>query len=147
MAKIILINGPNLNLLGLREPETYGYASLKEVEGECRALASTFGHTLISFQSNHEGEIIDTIHQARGEAKAMIINAGAYSHSSIAIMDALNAFEGLVIEVHISNLYKREEFRHHSHIATRADGVIVGCGVHGYQLAVRHIDTLLKKPS
>ena len=101
------------------------------------------GHQVILLQSNHEGQLIDWIHDARSKAAGIVINAGAFSHTSIAIMDALNTFEGPVIEVHISNVHKRESFRHHSYISLRADGIIVGCGVLGYSLAVQRIAALL----
>jgi 3-dehydroquinate dehydratase II len=123
---IYILNGPNLNLLGKRQPEIYGRQTLVDVETELRKQASEAGLTVDCFQSNHEGELVDRIQQARDKAAAIIINAGAFTHSSIAILDALNAFDGPVIEVHISNIHKRESFRHHSYISLRADGVIVG---------------------
>lgn len=144
MAKTIhILNGPNLNLLGKRQPEIYGADTLADVEANCAALAGELGLETALFQSNHEGEIVDQIHRAREEAAGIVINAGAYTHTSVAILDALNTFEGPVIEVHISNIHAREAFRHHSYISARADGVIVGCGVEGYTLALRRLATLL----
>jgi 3-dehydroquinate dehydratase II len=145
MAKpIYILNGPNLNLLGQRQPEVYGRDTLDDVAEACGALADDLGLTVKCLQSNHEGALVDWIHEARTKAAGIIINPGAYSHTSIAILDALNAFDGPVIEVHISNIHKREAFRHHSFVSARADGVIAGCGTEGYQLAVRRIATVLK---
>jgi 3-dehydroquinate dehydratase II len=145
MAKpIYILNGPNLNLLGQRQPEVYGRDTLEDVAEACGALADDLGHTVKCLQSNHEGALVDWIHEARSKAAGIIINPGAYSHTSIAILDALHAYDGPVIEVHISNIHKREAFRHHSHISARADGVIVGCGTEGYQLALRRIAGLLR---
>jgi 3-dehydroquinate dehydratase-2 len=144
MAKdILVLNGPNLNMLGLRQPEVYGSATLADVEKQCGALAETLGVALRFAQSNSEAELIGWIHDARKTAAAIIINPGAYSHTSIAILDALNTYEGPVLEVHISNIHKRETFRHHSYVSLRADGVIAGCGVEGYQLALRRVVSLL----
>ena len=145
MSKLItFLNGPNLNLLGKRQPEIYGYATLKDVERDCSQLAGKLGLSTRCQQSNHEGQLIDWIHDAREDSAAIVINPGAYSHTSIGILDALNTFEGPVIEVHVSNIHKRESFRHHSYVSLRADGVIAGCGVQGYQLAVHRIGSLLK---
>jgi 3-dehydroquinate dehydratase II len=144
MAKdILVLNGPNLNMLGLRQPEVYGSATLADVESQCRALAKDLKVSLRFAQSNSEAELIGWIHDARKTASAIIINPGAFSHTSIAILDALNTFEGPVLEVHISNIHKRESFRHHSYVSHRADGVIAGCGVEGYQLALRRVVSLL----
>jgi 3-dehydroquinate dehydratase-2 len=144
MAKpVFVLNGPNLNLLGQRQPEIYGRETLADVENDCHAAATALGLTVRVLQSNAEHDLIDWIHEARGEASAIVINAGAYTHTSVAIYDALNAFEGPVIEVHISNVHKRESFRHHSYISLRADGVIVGCGTQGYELALRRVAALV----
>ncbi|OWU86079.1 3-dehydroquinate dehydratase [Oceanicola sp. 22II-s10i] len=140
---ILILNGPNLNLLGQRQPDIYGSETLADIEADCRRLAETFGYTIAALQSNHEGELVDWIHDARGKTAGIVINPGAYSHTSVAILDALNAYESPVIEVHISNVHKRESFRHHSYVSQRADGIIVGCGTNGYQLAVRHLATIL----
>ena len=145
MPKLVtLLNGPNLNLLGLRQPEIYGRETLDDVAAKVSDLAEELGLGLKALQSNHEGQLVDWIHAARGTSAAIIINPGAYSHTSIAILDALNAYEGVVLEVHISNIHKREAFRHHSYVSARADGVIAGCGTEGYLLALRRIATLLK---
>lgn len=138
-----ILNGPNLNLLGQRQPEIYGRETLADVEAACTTLGRTLGLVVRLMQSNHEGVIVDQIHAARHEAAAIIINPGALTHTSVAILDALNAFEGPVFEVHISNVHKRESFRHHSYVSLRADGVIAGLGTEGYQAALRRIATLL----
>ena len=143
MPKLVyILNGPNLNLLGKRQPDIYGHETLADVERDCAVLAAELGVKIRFLQSNTEGQIIDWIHQAREEAAGIVINPAAYTHSSIAILDALNAFDGPVIEVHISNVHKREAFRHHSYVSLRADGVIAGCGTEGYRLALRRIVTL-----
>ena len=139
---IYVLNGPNLNLLGQRQPEVYGRETLADVVAKCEALARDLGVAVRCLQSNHEGQLVDWVQEARGAAAGVIINAGAYTHTSVAILDALNAFEGPVIEVHISNIHKREAFRHHSYISARADGVIVGCGTEGYLLALRRVVSL-----
>ena len=140
---IYVLNGPNLNLLGLRQPEIYGRETLADVDKALAALASELGAVVHCAQSNHEGVLVDWIHAARNEAAGIIINPGAYSHTSIAILDALNTFQGPVLEVHISNIHKREAFRHHSHVSTRAEGVIAGFGTEGYSLALRRMVSLL----
>jgi 3-dehydroquinate dehydratase-2 len=143
MPSLLLLNGPNLNLLGQRQPEIYGRDTLADVEARCRDIAAKHGLSLTALQSNHEGALLDAVQGARGAQDGIIINPGAYSHTSIALLDALNAFEGKVIEVHISNIHKREAFRHHSYVSLRADGVIAGCGVQGYELAVLRLAALL----
>lgn len=145
MSKLVtLLNGPNLNLLGLRQPEIYGHETLDDVAAKVSDLAEELGLRVKALQSNHEGQLVDWIQEARGSSAAIIINPGAYSHTSVAILDALNAYEGVVMEVHISNIHKREAFRHHSYVSARADGVIAGCGTDGYLLALRRIASLLK---
>ena len=139
---ITLLNGPNLNLLGQRQPEIYGAETLTDVEKACAGLAKELGFQLDAKQSNHEGQLVDWIQGARGTSGAIVINPGAYSHTSVAILDALNAFDGLVMEVHISNIHKREAFRHHSYVSGRADAVIAGCGTDGYLFAIRRIAAL-----
>lgn len=138
-----VLNGPNLNLLGKREPAIYGSETLADVEASCATLAGELGLELRFFQSNHEGDIVDTIQDAREGAAGIVINPGAYTHTSVAILDALSAFDGPVIEVHISNIHKREAFRHHSYISARADGVVAGFGTEGYMAALRRMATLL----
>ena len=142
MPKILILNGPNLNLLGQRQPEIYGRETLDDVARDCAALGAELGVETDLRQSNHEGELVDWIHEARHSAQGIIINAGAYTHTSVAILDALNAFDGPVIELHISNVHRREAFRHHSYISGRADGVMAGFGTEGYQLALRRMATL-----
>ena len=141
-ATAFIINGPNLNLLGRRQPEIYGHETIEDIAETCAALGTELGVAIKAMQSNHEGQIIDWIHTARTDAQAIIINPGAFTHTSIAILDALNAFDGLVFEVHISQVHKREAFRHHSYVSKRADGVIAGFGTEGYAMAVRRIATL-----
>ena len=143
MKPIYILNGPNLNLLGQRQPEIYGAETLDDVAAACETLASELGFPVHFRQSNHEGQLVDWIHEARLSGSAIVINPGAYSHTSIAILDALNTFEGPVIEVHISNIHQREDFRHHSYVSHRAEGVIAGCGTQGYQLALRRVAALL----
>ena len=143
MPKILILNGPNLNLLGQRQPEIYGRETLDDVCAACARLGAELGLEVEAYQSNHEGDLVDRIQAARGAAQGIVINPGAYSHTSVAILDALNAFEGPVIEVHISNIHKREAFRHHSYVSQRADGVIAGLGTEGYQAALRWLAMLL----
>lgn len=144
MSRVVMIlNGPNLNLLGQREPQIYGHETLADIEASCAALAGELGLATDARQSNREGELVDWIHEARHSAQAIVINPGAYSHTSVAILDALTAFEGPVIEVHLSNIHKREAFRHHSYVSARADGVLAGFGAEGYLLAIRRLGTLL----
>lgn len=144
MAKpIFILNGPNLNLLGLRQPEIYGRQTLEDVAEACGALAEELGLAIRFQQSNHEGQLVDWIQEARAAAAGVVINPGAYTHTSVAILDALNAFDGPVIEVHISNIHKREAFRHHSYVSLRAEGVIAGFGTEGYLLALRRMKTLV----
>ena len=145
MKPIFVLNGPNLNLLGLRQPEIYGRETLADVEASLAALAGDLGLAVDCRQSNHEGQLVDWIHEARAAAAGIIINPGAYSHTSVAILDALNAFEGVVLEVHISNIHKREAFRHHSFVSGRAEGVIAGFGVEGYLMALRRMASVLKR--
>ncbi|HVL20336.1 MAG TPA: type II 3-dehydroquinate dehydratase [Amaricoccus sp.] len=139
---VYVLNGPNLNLLGKRQPQIYGHETLADVERDCTALAGELGLELRFLQSNWEGQIIDWVHEAREGAIGIVINPGAFTHTSVAILDALNAFEGTVVEVHISNVHKRESFRHHSYISLRADAIIVGCGTQGYQLGLRRVAAL-----
>lgn len=140
---IFILNGPNLNLLGQRQPEVYGADTLADVEQSCTALAGELGLRADFRQSNHEGQIVDWIQEGRNKAAGIVINPAALTHYSIAVLDALNAYDGPVIEVHISQVHKREEFRHKSFVSLRADAVMAGFGVHGYQLALRHMARLL----
>jgi len=141
---IYILNGPNLNLLGRREPHIYGHETLADVEADCRRLAAEFGLAVKFQQSNAEFQLIDWIHEARESAVAIIINPGAFTHTSIAILDALNACSCPIFEVHISNVHRRESFRHKSYVSLAASGVMAGFGTHGYQLAVRQVAHLLK---
>ncbi len=140
---VFFLNGPNLNLLGKRQPQIYGHETLADVEADCRKLTDELKLELRFHQSNREYEIIDWIHEAREIAGGLAINPGAFTHTSVAILDALNAFEAPVIEVHISNVHKRESFRHHSYVSLRADGVIAGLGTQGYGLALRRLARLI----
>jgi len=142
---VYVLNGPNLNLLGQREPQIYGADTLADVERSCRALAADLKLELRFHQSNREYELIDWIHEARGVAGGLAINPAAFTHTSVALLDALTAFEPPVIEIHISNIHKREDFRHISFVSKRADGVIAGCGVQGYELALRRLAALIDR--
>lgn len=135
--KLLLLNGPNLNLLGTREPAVYGAATLADIENAATAQVEAAGGSLSCFQSNHEGALIDRIHAARNEGvDAIVINPGGLTHTSVALRDALAAVAIPFIEVHISNIYQREEFRHHSYLAAIARGTICGLGVDGYRFAI-----------
>ena len=144
MAKpVFVINGPNLNLLGSREPEIYGRTTLADIEAETRKRAAALGLSVEFRQSNHEGELVDWLQEARTKAVAVVLNAGAYTHTSVALHDALKAVEAPIIEVHISNPYKREPFRHTSFVSPVATGVICGVGALGYSLAIEAIASLI----
>ena len=144
MSRIVFVlNGPNLNLLGKRQPEIYGHETLTDVEAACRAAGKELGLTIEFRQSNREYELIEWIHEARERAAAIVINPAAYTHTSVAILDALSAFEGPIIEVHISNIHKREPFRHRSFVSGVASGVLAGFGVQGYGLALQRVARLL----
>ena len=138
MKKVLIINGPNLNLLGTREPEIYGKTTLKDIETELKNKAEKLNVEIECFQSNHEGEIVDKICGAKGQFDAVIINPAAYTHTSVAIRDAFAAVDIPAIEVHISNVYSREEFRHNSLIAPVVVGQIAGLGIQGYLLALEY---------
>lgn len=144
VARIIqVLNGPNLNMLGTRETSIYGTATLADVEKLCRERAGKLGFEIAFHQSNHEGVLVDWIQAARDTAAAIVINPGAYTHTSVAIMDALQAFAGPIVEVHISNIHRREEFRRHSFVSKVATGVICGLGIGGYALAVEAVTEIL----
>jgi 3-dehydroquinate dehydratase II len=140
---VFILNGPNLNLLGKRQPAIYGHETLADVEAACRKLAEELKLELRFHQSNREYEIIDWVHEAREVAGGIVINPAAFTHTSVAILDALNAFDAPVIECHISNVHKREAFRHHSYVSLRADAVLAGFDTHGYQLALRQLARLI----
>lgn len=140
MAKLIyVLNGPNLNMLGVREPAVYGKETLDDVRRRTEARAEQLGLTIDFRQSNHEGELVTWIQDARGKAAGIIINAGAYTHTSVALLDALQAVELPAIEVHLSNIFRRDSFRHHSYISLGVKGVICGLGARGYELAIEAI--------
>ncbi len=136
MPRVLVVNGPNLNLLGTREPDIYGTQTLADIEAQCAARAKTLGLEVEFRQSNHEGQIVDWIQEARETHDAIVINPAALTHTSVAVFDALSAVDLPVIEVHLSNIYRREPFRHHSYISKAADGVICGLGGAGYRLAL-----------
>ncbi|RGE21055.1 type II 3-dehydroquinate dehydratase [Leucobacter sp. wl10] len=141
--RILLVNGPNLNLLGTREPEIYGEETLADVEVLVSRVAGDFGLDVRAVQSNHEGALIDAIHAAREDCSAIVINPGAFTHTSIALRDALAGVALPVAEVHISNVHARESFRHRSYVSGIAACVVVGCGVQGYEFAVRRLAALI----
>ena len=136
---IAILNGPNLNLLGTREPETYGAATLDDVEALCAEAAEELGLAIDFRQTNGEGELVTWVQECRGRASGIVINPAGYSHTSVALMDALLAVDMPVVEVHITNIHRREEFRHHSYVSSVAAGVICGFGTHGYPLALQHL--------
>ncbi|MGN6363778.1 type II 3-dehydroquinate dehydratase [Asticcacaulis taihuensis] len=142
---IYVLNGPNLNLLGVREPEIYGHDTLSDIESRCLALLEGTGYGLVFRQSNHEGELVDWIQEARTQADALIINPAAYTHTSVALYDALKALSIPIIECHLSNPHAREPFRHHSYVSLAAKGVVAGFGSIGYELAVRAVLSLVKQ--
>ena len=140
---VLVINGPNLNLLGTRQPEIYGRETLADIDALCRRAGEALGLRVECRQSNAEGELVGWIQQARGARNGLAINAGGYSHTSVAIMDALLAFDGPVVEVHMSNIHAREDFRRHSYVSLAADGVICGLGGTGYRLALDALAAML----
>lgn len=140
---ILLLNGPNLNTLGVRQPEVYGSDTLDDVVALVERTAAERGLSVIALQTNHEGEMIDAIHAARGTVGGIVINPGGWTHTSVALADALVVPEVPIIEVHISNVHAREAFRHHSYISQIAAGVIAGCGIDGYAFAVHRLARLL----
>jgi len=143
--RVLVLHGPNLNLLGLREPEIYGRTTLADIDAGLVVLGGELGVEVETFQSNHEGELVSKIQAARGRCSALMINAGAYTHTSVALLDAILAVDLPVVEVHLSNLYKREPFRHHSYIARAAVGQICGFGANSYYLGLRAAVSLIKK--
>jgi 3-dehydroquinate dehydratase-2 len=144
--KILVLNGPNLNLLGMREPAIYGRATLADIEAACRRRGAALNLEVEFRQSNHEGELVGWIQQAPGMYEALIVNVGAYTHTSIAILDALAAADLPVIEVHLSNIFRREAFRHRSYVSTVASGLVCGFGGFGYELALEGVAQLLNAP-
>jgi len=151
MAIILVLNGPNLNLLGQREPTQYGYTTLKDVESLCMETGKRLGFEVKCLQSNHEGVLLDALHEAGrgikdGSVLGVVMNPGAYTHTSIALHDAIKGAEVPLIEVHISNVHAREEFRHHSYVSPAAAGIVVGFGVDGYVLAIEGLVRKFHKP-
>jgi 3-dehydroquinate dehydratase II len=151
MTSVLVLNGPNLNLLGTRKPEVYGSTTLADVEEMCRQEAGKLGLEVVFRQSNHEGQLIDWIHETAADVKAgrsigAVFNPGAFTHTSVALHDAIEGASLPVIEVHISNVHRREAFRHHSYISPVARGIVVGFGVHGYVLAINGLYHLSQAP-
>ncbi|MFT7509799.1 MAG: 3-dehydroquinate dehydratase-2 [Sulfitobacter sp.] len=145
MPDLLILNGPNLNLLGTRQPEIYGHETLMDVEALCADAANIHGYGVICVQSNHEGEMIDAVHAAKGAQLGIVLNAGGYTHTSIALRDAIASVELPTVEVHLSNIHAREAFRHHSHIAPVALGQIAGFGTMSYKLAIEALAAHLKR--
>ena len=143
MPTIFVLNGPNLNLLGVRDPSIYGHDTLTDIEERCLARAASLGLEIDFRQTNHEGQLVDWIQEARESAEGIVLNAGALTHTSVSLLDALSAAELPVIEVHLSNIFRREPFRHHSYVSPAAKGVICGLGAHGYELALDALARLL----
>jgi len=139
---IAVLNGPNLNLLGEREPALYGTATLADVEERCRLMAAGLGYDVDVRQSNHEGALIDFVHEVRDTAAGLVVNAAAYTHTSVALRDALATVAAPIVEVHLTNVHARESFRHHSYVAGLATATIAGLGITGYEVAVRHLADL-----
>ena len=144
MATVYVLNGPNLNLLGSRETAVYGSMTLADIEKQCIEAAKRHGHSVVFRQSNHEGELVDWLHEAKEKAVGVVINPGAYTHTSIALQDAIRAIGIPVIEVHLSNIFAREEFRHHSYVSPVARSVLCGFGPKGYELAIDGLANALK---
>jgi 3-dehydroquinate dehydratase II len=147
LATVFILNGPNLNLLGVREPAIYGRDTLGDVEERCTARAAALGLEIDFRQSNHEGQLVDWIQEARESAGGIILNAGALTHTSVALFDALSAADLPIIEVHLSNIFRRESFRHHSYVSLAANGVICGLGVQGYEFALDALASLIEGES
>jgi len=144
--QVLVLNGPNLNLLGTREPDIYGHTTLDDIKRDCETAGQRLGLAVAFKQSNDEGDLVSSIQAARTGAAGIVINAAAYTHTSVAILDALLACGLPIVEVHLSNIYKREEFRHHSYVSRAATGVICGFGAKGYVLALEAMADLLARP-
>lgn len=144
MPTVFVLNGPNLNLLGVRDPSVYGHHTLADIEARCRVRAAALDLQINFRQTNHEGQLVDWIQEARESADGIILNAGALTHTSVAVLDALSAVGLPVIEVHLSNIFRRERFRHHSYVSLAARGVICGLGAHGYELALEAVANLIE---
>lgn len=143
--KVLVLNGPNLNMLGTREPDVYGAETLDDIEAKCRVRAADLGLGLEFRQSNTEGELVDWVQQTPGQFDVMVVNAGAYTHTSVALLDALRAVDVPCVEVHLSNIHQREEFRHNSYVSKAAVGMIAGFGGFGYEMAIEAAARLLNK--
>ena len=144
MPSVFILNGPNLNLLGVREPAVYGHDTLGDIEERCSTRAAALNLQIDFRQTNHEGQLVDWIQEARESADGIVLNAGALTHTSVAVLDALSAADLPVIEVHLSNIFRRESFRHHSYVSLAANGVICGLGPQGYELALEAIAALIE---
>ena len=144
MPTVFILNGPNLNLLGVRDPSIYGHDTVGDIEERCTARAASVGLEIDFRQTNHEGQIVDWIQEARESADGIILNAGALTHTSVAVLDALAAAELPVVEVHLSNIFRRDRFRRHSYVSLAANGVICGLGAHGYELALDAMARLIE---
>lgn len=144
-SRLLIVHGPNLNLLGTREPHKYGTATLEDINDECRSAAAEHGFAIDVVQSNHEGDLVDAIQAASGTAEAIVINPAAYTHTSVAIADALAAVGLPVVEVHMTNVHARESFRQHSFVSPHAEAVFAGAGAAGYRFAVEHLASLLRR--
>jgi 3-dehydroquinate dehydratase II len=144
LSTVFILNGPNLNLLGVRDPAVYGHDTLADIEARCLARAAALDLLVEFRQTNHEGQLVDWIQEARAAADAIVLNAGALTHTSVAVLDALHAAELPVIEVHLSNIFRRERFRQHSYVSLAARGVICGLGAHGYELAIEAVANLIE---
>jgi 3-dehydroquinate dehydratase II len=147
LSTVFVLNGPNLNLLGVREPAVYGGGTLADIEARCRAKAEALDLQIDFRQTNHEGQLVDWIQEAREAADGIVLNAGALTHTSVAVLDALSAAGLPVIEVHLSNIFRRERFRHHSYVSLAATGMICGLGAHGYELALDAVASLITNRS
>ena len=147
MPTVFILNGPNLNLLGVRDPSVYGHDTLADIEERCLARAAALDLQIDFRQTNHEGQLVDWVQEARESAEGIILNAGALTHTSVAVLDALSAAGVPIIEVHLSNIFRRESFRHHSYVSLVANGVICGLGAQGYELALEAIASLIEGES
>jgi len=144
---VFILNGPNLNLLGVRDPSVYGHDTLADIEERCLARAAALDLQIDFRQTNHEGQLVDWVQEARESAEGIVLNAGALTHTSVAVLDALSAAGLPIIEVHLSNIFRRESFRHHSYVSLVANGVICGLGAQGYELALEAIASLIESES
>ena len=147
MSTVFILNGPNLNLLGVRDPSVYGHDTLADIEERCLARAAALDLQIDFRQTNHEGQLVDWVQEARESAEGIVLNAGALTHTSVAVLDALSAAGLPIIEVHLSNIFRRESFRHHSYVSLVANGVICGLGAQGYELALEAIASLIEGES